>query len=92
MKSLSITVTDNEIKEMKNCNEINYILMINDNDVARDLINEINKVLIAETNLSHDVMKIMKQSNLKKLKMKQLMLAKKLMLKISNLKDSIVKN
>ena len=33
MKSLSIIIINNEIKKMKNYNEINYILMINDDDV-----------------------------------------------------------
>ena len=60
MKSLNIIITDSEIEEMKYYNEINYVLIINNDDVTRDLINEVNKVLIAEMNLLHDVIKIMK--------------------------------
>ena len=92
VKSSSITVADSEIEEMKNCNEVDYASMTNDDDVARDLIDEVNKVLIAETNLSHDVMKITKQSNLEKSKTNQSMLAKESMLKTSNSKDSIIEN
>ena len=69
-------------------------IIITDNKIKKikNLINEVNKILIAETNLLNNVMKIMKQLNLKKLKTKQLMLAKKLMLKTLNLKDIIFKN
>ena len=33
VKSSNIIIADNEIKEMKNYNEVNYVLMINDDDV-----------------------------------------------------------
>ena len=60
IKFLNITVINNEIKEIKNYNKVNYILIINNNNVTRNLINEINKILIIKINLLHDIIKIIK--------------------------------